>query len=1230
MVQKSTQRTTKPQRPAPPSPVLPTRPQRRMSEILGISTRPAADSTYSTVPAKALQQQHHEAIPKINAIDNDQTAKKNGTVSSQQPYAKKTHAVDTVTAAPITDARSKRSKSPPRSCSTGKSPEMANRANVTAVNGSGGTGGDVGGFGVSTGATNISNTIRGSGPNGELTLKDVPVSGISFQEIFKPDHEGPPTTQVIIYKPKSGKGQPTAKVIVTKVCLHQHVQHGPVKSFICLGTNQGTGDTRSQLRTVMQELPVGTGTWTARENSSHYVDPDAALHVGQQIQSIDGYPGSTMYPSSSAATPHHYQVANTPTPYIDVEAGEQQILQRLRPSYSSSILDVSGRDSAKAHVFPVGRPLQQQPDVLARPPWGWSEQMRLTSVPQHIYPVRNPIEWNRRAYGLSLSCSSPALGPAASNAYNRPVQHIDTVGRLNQQSELYQQAVQRSVSNLSDFWAEAMVNRTSDQPHRSWDYERIMAPIQTHRREYAEGRISTATATSSRIVPSPAVVNSYRTSIPSAWEAQQRNASFVGNVPSALVAMPSLTVQSAPVPQGMVVHSIESPPYAIATPSACMRPIEPAPSIDNSNRGVPCLERTSTTDTAPAESSNTSVSGVNSRIKQVLTIPLSTSNMTMTVSVLSPSMAPLPAISDTPRPVPADVAIPRSLLQRAQENENTFPSTASDRTLAHHTVSNPQPSVQEISGLHQALVAPAPASVSEHHQIIVSHPPMVREETIVISPTEPVQMRAQAVAVQQPEVQFTKPLVPLASSGNQGEELWTPELNAEVDREVATVCSRRQLSVAPPSMPVVQGGAQLSSLPIAAPTLDYEDDVVGEDLAQPELASYSTSTESIASQESIVSSCRFDELPHKAAIIDRSHRIASAPLPAGRTAQTNRTIKLTQSATHIMFATPPQQQTNSGHTATSWDFSCCAPGQNNSTLDIEITKLSVEEINDDKTMSSVSSNQLCYSSNAEYLEYTDSDDESPSFDVTVIHEEGAEELQVRDESRVDEEEGYNDEIDEEYDDEEDEDYYEEGEEKFKEDGVEYEADDGVVQVKVKKEVIECAKIAKLRDAKQQDVTEFSAAFVDCKPSTSGAYKWNLQRQGPHLKTIFYRDAYVHKKNSDVSAVEEDENYEDVSGREHTLCPGRATAQEPVVTYMSRRRYRLYEAPKDLDFSSQSSNESNSSSSCSSDTNVNLPADDCHLVDQERGYESPDEKCTPNDIESRWTSLYPSTVVEILT
>lgn len=67
-------------------------------------------------------------------------------------------------------------------------------------------------------------TFKGSGPNGELTLKDIPVSGISFQEVIDPNHQGPPVTKVIIYKPKSGKGQLTAKVIVTKVfartCLY--------------------------------------------------------------------------------------------------------------------------------------------------------------------------------------------------------------------------------------------------------------------------------------------------------------------------------------------------------------------------------------------------------------------------------------------------------------------------------------------------------------------------------------------------------------------------------------------------------------------------------------------------------------------------------------------------------------------------------------------------------------------------------------------------------------------------------------------------------------------------------------------------------------------------------------------------------------------------------------------------------------------------------------------------
>ncbi|XP_055616077.1 uncharacterized protein LOC129762119 isoform X2 [Toxorhynchites rutilus septentrionalis] len=59
-------------------------------------------------------------------------------------------------------------------------------------------------------------TIKGSGPNGTLTLKDIPVANISFQEVIDPKHEGPPVTKVIIYKPKSGFGQPSAKVIVTK------------------------------------------------------------------------------------------------------------------------------------------------------------------------------------------------------------------------------------------------------------------------------------------------------------------------------------------------------------------------------------------------------------------------------------------------------------------------------------------------------------------------------------------------------------------------------------------------------------------------------------------------------------------------------------------------------------------------------------------------------------------------------------------------------------------------------------------------------------------------------------------------------------------------------------------------------------------------------------------------------------------------------------------------------
>uniref|UniRef100_A0AAG5DBY8 Protein kinase domain-containing protein n=1 Tax=Anopheles atroparvus TaxID=41427 RepID=A0AAG5DBY8_ANOAO len=109
--------------------------------------------------------------------------------------------------------RNDRSKSPPRSSgssgvSSPSAPANGPPPSVAATNGTNGV--------TATAGTGQPPTVRGSGPNGELTLKDIPVSGISFQEVFKPDHEGPPITQVIIYKPKSGKGQPTAKVIVTK------------------------------------------------------------------------------------------------------------------------------------------------------------------------------------------------------------------------------------------------------------------------------------------------------------------------------------------------------------------------------------------------------------------------------------------------------------------------------------------------------------------------------------------------------------------------------------------------------------------------------------------------------------------------------------------------------------------------------------------------------------------------------------------------------------------------------------------------------------------------------------------------------------------------------------------------------------------------------------------------------------------------------------------------------
>uniref|UniRef100_A0A182VVH6 Uncharacterized protein n=1 Tax=Anopheles minimus TaxID=112268 RepID=A0A182VVH6_9DIPT len=1178
-------------------------------------------ANYSTVSAKATQQLHHEAVQKTSVNDKAQAATENGTVSSQQTATKKAHPVDTVTARPpITDARSKRSKSPPRSCSTGKGPEMANGANEAAVNGgSGGGGGVVNGAGAAT--------IRGSGPNGELTLKDVPVSGISFQEIFKPDHEGPPTTQVIIYKPKSGKGQPTAKVIVTKQqgsplrqqhlpaqqhlmreqdrldsphqlepepnhASHQHVQHGPVARFICLGSNQTTGDTLTRLRTMMLGQTGASGTWTVHENSSQYMDPDAARQVGQQLVGPTyTYTGSALFPRSATATPQHYPTPTTTTDNV-YEAGEQQMLQGLRPSYSGTILDLSTRANARAHALTAERMPQQQSEMLPRLPSGWSEQMQPIGVPQHSYPIRGTIEWTRRAQGLSLSSSSPALGPAVSStAFNVPIQHAATVGRTNQQNELYQQAVQRSASHLSDFWAEAMVNRTSDQPHRSWDYARIMAPIQTHRGQIEEGRMPTATVTRAGIVPSGVVADSYRTSVPSVWEAEGRISSSLSNVPAALVTLPTPTVQSAPVPSN---HSIESVPINDYTSSS-------ASSLEHE---------------APADKPQSSVGSANARIQQMFTIPLSTNNMTVTVSLLSPNMAPLPPSRDPPRPTPAEFALPTPLQQGAQQDAGPFPTALSERRLQprndHQTVSYPEPSASGISSYRQAMVAPPSAGVSEHHQ---APSPMTLEKTIVTSSTPREEVREQAVAVQQPHVQLSKPEVPplptRALLPNQGDTLWTPEQHAQLDREVVTVCTKRELPAAPPSTPVVQEGAQpVASLPTAPRTLDLEGDVVGVELPQQVLPSASTEPTTASHASSGSSFCCGARNHSIASIIgpSRSHSIASAPLPAERPVQPNRTIKLTQSATHIMFTTPQQHQ-NSEHTAaTLWDSSYHYTDQASQTLNTEPTKQSVGDTSH--------LYQFPYPYNAEYLEDTDSDDESPSYDATTrppynIDEARAQEVQMQDENGDDEEEDYD-----EYDEEEDEE-----EEKVKE---EY---DEAVEVQVKEEVVGCVK--RPMDDTKHDVTASSAEFGDCKPSTSGAREWKLQRQNSNLKMHFYRDSNVYKIKSEAGGEvltedeeeeeEEDDNSEDVRAqeqqREHTLCPGQPIALEPAGTHDSHHQYPMYDARKDLDLSSQSSNASSrSSSSSSNETTATVPADDCRLVGQERGYESPEEQCTPNDIE----------------
>ncbi|ETN64973.1 hypothetical protein AND_003268 [Anopheles darlingi] len=167
--------------------------------------RPRKMSSVSvqTQPQQQQQQQQHLQHANSSIMKGGTSHSTSGEADGLQ------NGKSAVAVAVAASDRNKRSKSPPRSPGTANGDEVAVSAGAATANASAGTG-----TGTGTGAT-----IRGSGPNGELTLKDIPVSGISFQEIFKPDHEGPPTTQVIIYKPKSGKGQPTAKVIVTKVVL---------------------------------------------------------------------------------------------------------------------------------------------------------------------------------------------------------------------------------------------------------------------------------------------------------------------------------------------------------------------------------------------------------------------------------------------------------------------------------------------------------------------------------------------------------------------------------------------------------------------------------------------------------------------------------------------------------------------------------------------------------------------------------------------------------------------------------------------------------------------------------------------------------------------------------------------------------------------------------------------------------------------------------------------------
>uniref|UniRef100_A0A182PTI0 Uncharacterized protein n=1 Tax=Anopheles epiroticus TaxID=199890 RepID=A0A182PTI0_9DIPT len=238
--------------------------------------------------SKALTSQFQDETKRINVTGNGQAAE-NGTINSTIKSAVSTPNNTTTVGS---DARNKRSKSPPRSCSGdgGKGQEMLKCGGVV--------GGGTTGTGATAAPSAIPPTIRGSGPNGELTLKDIPVSGISFQEIFKPDHEGPPTTQVIIYKPKSGKGQPTAKVIVTKWLLEP---------------------TMSQESNEQRQNPEMN--WQ-REQQQHHFQRPQKLHQQQQLTQ------QHTQPKKQSQHPYLQQQSQTPATLLNINERHTQSQQQ--------------------------------------------------------------------------------------------------------------------------------------------------------------------------------------------------------------------------------------------------------------------------------------------------------------------------------------------------------------------------------------------------------------------------------------------------------------------------------------------------------------------------------------------------------------------------------------------------------------------------------------------------------------------------------------------------------------------------------------------------------------------------------------------------------------------------------------------------------------------------------------------------------------------------------------